>query len=81
MGYTDRYVANRGGAADHALRCELLAAAQGEDREAAMAALESLRRVYHLRLPLVEARLGMDGEIAALPLVARNDEEGEVANA
>lgn len=57
MGDTDRYVMNQRGKADQALRCELLAAAIGDDREAAISALDSLRRIYRLRLPLVEARL------------------------
>lgn len=59
MGCEDRYFMNQRGRADHTLRCELLAAAQGEDREAAIAALASLQRIYRLRLPLAEARLGL----------------------
>lgn len=61
MGCTDQYFMNWRGQADHRLQCELLAAAQGDDRESALAALDSLRRIYHLRLPLQEARLGMNG--------------------
>lgn len=57
MGDTDRYVMNQRGREDHELRCELLAAANGEDREAARTALDSLLRIYRLRLPLAEARL------------------------
>lgn len=55
-----RHYIERRGQADHQLRGELLVAAHGENREAAIAALGSLQRVYHLRLPLVEARLGLD---------------------
>lgn len=51
----------RRGRADHQLRGELLVAAHGENRATALTALNSLRRIYHLRLPLVEARLGLDG--------------------
>ncbi|MBI2882866.1 MAG: hypothetical protein HYY11_03000 [Candidatus Methylomirabilis oxyfera] len=43
--------------ADVQIRRQLLAAAHGDDREAAIAAPHSLRRLYRLRLPLVEARL------------------------
>lgn len=61
MGCTDRHFMNQRGQADHRLRCELFAAAYGTDPEAARAALESLRRIYRLRLPLVEARLNGHG--------------------
>lgn len=59
MGCTDRHFMNQRGQEDHRLRCKLFAAAYGEDCEAALAALGSLRRIYRLRLPLVEARLGI----------------------
>ncbi|GEM_PF-6870675 len=48
------------GRADRALRTQLFAAAHGRDPVAARAALDSLRRLYRLRLPLVEARLNGD---------------------
>lgn len=56
-----RYFLGRWWHSDQGLRKKLLASAHGEGREAAIAALDSLRRIYHLRLPLVEARLGMNG--------------------
>lgn len=43
--------------ADCGLRAQLFTDAHGPDHEAARAALDSLRRIYRLRLPLVEARL------------------------
>lgn len=65
MGCTDQYVMNQRGEADHRLLCELFAAAYGPDPEAARAALDSLKRIYRLRLPLVEARL--NGHVATCP--------------
>lgn len=56
-----RYFLERRGQADHTRRRTLFAAATGDDRDAAIAALASLRRIYHLRLPLQEARPGIDG--------------------
>lgn len=70
-----RYFMNQRGKEDHALRCKLLAAANGEDREAAIAALHSLRRLYHLRLPLIAARLGLNGH-GLDSGVRRNDDGG-----
>lgn len=71
----NRHFLERRGQADHTLRVELFAAAQGEDREAAIAALGSLRRIYRLRLPFQEARLGMNGN--DLDSGFRRNDDGE----
>jgi hypothetical protein len=46
---------------DEAIRRDLFVAANGPDPEAARAALDNLRRLYSVRLPLVEARLHGNG--------------------
>ena len=46
--------------ADQALREQLFADAYGREPVTARAALDSLRRIYRLRLPLVEVRLNDD---------------------
>lgn len=59
--------------ADQALRVQLFAGVYGDDPVAARAALDSLRRLYRLRLPLVETRLGIGdaGVMNAAPTDAR----------
>lgn len=80
MGCTDRYVMNQRGQDDHRLRCELLAAAYGCDPVAARAALASLRRIYRLRLPLVEARLSACGDAQAGLGLNDSDQPSAISN-
>jgi hypothetical protein len=60
MGSTERFN-GKDLAADMQTRKALFASAHGPDPTAARAALDSLRRLYRLRLPLVEARLNGNG--------------------